>query len=144
MTIEQQYIEIVDQCFADMLTVNATEPYIHAEYERHLRMARGALVLLTSGDENYAKALEEAFFDSNESMTWYLNQWSRDSLVQWAGIEPEPSPCECENSACSHNDNACSNHVDQSAFTMEFIGPNVCRACVYVMRKTHPEWITAI
>ncbi len=81
--IDRAFVVVVDEHLKNMMIANSKEPYVHAEYSRHLDMARAALVLLTKGDMPYARALERAFHDSGEDMDRYLSQghFSRDELV---------------------------------------------------------------
>lgn len=84
--MNKTYLSIADKHFADMLTANMTEPYNHDEYTRHLNMARAACLLLCEGDYNLAAALVDAFHESNEAMAWYVTQYTREQLLDYAHI----------------------------------------------------------
>jgi hypothetical protein len=45
-------------------------------------------MLLAAGDEQYAKALIWAYDDSNESMSYYLSEYSRSELLHMSGLVP--------------------------------------------------------
>lgn len=81
LPVDVRYLDVADGHFRNMMAANAAEPYVHDDYDRHDRLARAALVLLTKGDQAYADALRAAFTDSNESMDYYVRGWSRDALV---------------------------------------------------------------
>lgn len=76
-----------DKAHADMMAVNGGTPYVHAEYYRHERLLKAALMLWTDGDAPYAEALFDAYVDSNEDLEWYTRRsgFSRDDLVQHFG-----------------------------------------------------------
>lgn len=81
-------VPLINEAF-DVRFIEATrdQNYDHAEYERTVRVTMGLLIAFTDGDEDYAKALNEAWLDSNEHVEYYLTNWTRDSLVYWAGID---------------------------------------------------------
>lgn len=82
MDNEQFGREFVDKAHGNMLEVNSEIPYVHAEYERHSRLLKAALVIYTNGDMHYAEALYMALIDSGESVEYYAkNGWDRDNLV---------------------------------------------------------------
>lgn len=77
-----------DHAFQQVLRANSAEPYVHAEYERWLSIARAALTLATTNPAQ-AFALEECFHDSNETMEYYLRHWSLEELERdYSGGEP--------------------------------------------------------
>jgi hypothetical protein len=88
MNINTVYIRVVDDCFTNMLAANGAVPYSHKEYTRWLNQAKAACVLLVHGDLLLAGALVNAFHDSNESMQYYLNRYTRDELLDFARIDP--------------------------------------------------------
>jgi hypothetical protein len=85
--LDMSYVPIADKHFREMLTANGTEPYDHKEYTRHHNMARAACLLLCAGDYHLAGALVDAFHDSNESMGYYLDRFTRAELLDFARID---------------------------------------------------------
>jgi hypothetical protein len=55
--------------------------YDAAEYDRLWRVADALTMAWCEGDEAWAKALHAAWVDSQESITWYTTQYTRDQLV---------------------------------------------------------------
>ena len=78
-TVSRAMEAVVDQCYRNMMDANATEPYVHADYDRWDKMLNAALVLLTNGDMPYAEALRWHFLDSGEDIRWYLERSDRNA-----------------------------------------------------------------
>lgn len=79
------FFQMADHYFSRMMKANATEPYIHSEYERYRRLAKAALLIAFDGDTDKADAFTEAFDDSNEPMSWYLTQYGVDRILVMFG-----------------------------------------------------------
>ena len=75
-------LERADYHLARMLEANSAQPYVHADYERELSLARASLTLACDGDVRLAYALEYCFHDSNEELAYYLTKWDSEELVR--------------------------------------------------------------
>jgi hypothetical protein len=81
---QAQDFQRADEYFQATHEATSATPYVHAEYQRQLDLARAALFIATEGDAPLAYALEWLFHDSNEPMRYYLSTWTREELIEMA------------------------------------------------------------
>jgi hypothetical protein len=86
---KQQLVSMIEKALAARYVAATREDadYNHGEYERWQNVSMGLILAFVDGDENYAQALELAWLDSQESIGWYLSEWSRNELVSHFNLE---------------------------------------------------------
>lgn len=73
------------------LEANAAQPYDHAVYE-HMRLTSERLLKVwCNGDDAWAEALDAGWINSNETILYYLREYTRDALVYHYNTETDPA-----------------------------------------------------